>query len=163
MSLPQWQFNASDQNSTCPRQRINLIRAGILPNLFVTISTQWRFEQEFINNSFLKIMYRVSPLWTSKSQHTKYVGNPQHSDAPVYRRHRDRSQQITTSAPSPIISRVSRVMQTDSSDSLLHLPPPPAPQRLQHQHKLPDEETVVRVYQVRTAEMSADSCSKKSQ
>ncbi|KDR21454.1 Ectodysplasin-A [Zootermopsis nevadensis] len=105
----------------------------------------------------IKNYHRVSPLWTSKSQHKKFVGNPQHSDAPVHRRHRDRSQQSTTGAPSPIISRVSRVMQTDSSDSLLHQPPPaaPQPQRLQHQHKLPNEEVVVRVYQEQRASEGA--------
>ena len=95
-------------------------------------------------------MYRVSPLWTPKSQPKKYVGSsPQYSDTSIYRRHRDRSQQTTTGAPAPIISRVSRVMQTDSSDSLLHQPPLPTPLALHPQHhKLPDGETVVRVYQV---------------
>lgn len=99
-------------------------------------------------------MYRVSPLWTPKSQQNKYVGSsPQYSDAPVHRRHRDWSKPKTTSAP--IISRVSRVMQTDPSDSLLHQPPPPTPLTLHPQHhKLPDGERVVRVYQV-----CASSCS----
>lgn len=100
-------------------------------------------------------MCRVSPLWTPKSQQKKYVGSrPEYSDAPVHRRHRDWSQS-TTSAPAPIISRVSRVMLTDPSDSLLHQPPPPAPLTPHPQHhKLPDGETVVRVYQV-----CASSCS----
>jgi hypothetical protein len=100
-------------------------------------------------------MYRVSPLWTPKSQQKKYVGNrPQYGDAPVHRR-RDWSQQTTTSAPAPIISRVSRVMQTDPSDSLLHQPPPSAPLNQHPQnHKLSEGETVVRVYQV-----CASSCS----
>jgi len=95
-------------------------------------------------------MYRVSPLWTPKSQQKKYVGSsPQYSDAPVHRRHRDWPRSTTTSAPAPIISRVSRVMQTDPSDSLLHQPPPPAPLPQHPQDdKLPDGETVVRVYQV---------------
>jgi hypothetical protein len=96
-----------------------------------------------------ELLCRVSPLWSSKSQQKKYVGSPQYSDAPVYRRYR--SQKTTTGAPGPIISRVSRVMQTDSSDTLMPPPsPPPAAALRQHQHKLPDEETVVRVYQVHT-------------
>ncbi|GFG39251.1 hypothetical protein Cfor_00727, partial [Coptotermes formosanus] len=105
----------------------------------------------------IKNYHRVSPLWTPKSQQKKYVGSsPQYSDAPVYRRHRDQSQQTTTSAPAPIISRVSRVMQTDSSDSLLHQPPPPAPFTMHPQHhKLPDGETVVRVYQEQRASQGA--------
>jgi len=114
------------------------------------------------------MMYRVSPLWPSKSQHKKYVGSPQYSEAPVYRRHRDRSQQTTTSAPAPIIERTSRVMKTDSSDSLLQQrlplppsppppPPPPESHRLHNQLKLPDGEVVVSVYQVHTTEMSAVS------
>jgi hypothetical protein len=127
------------KQQTCPTGSLNFLLA---------ISTWQQYEQALVN--FIKIMYRVSPLWTPKSQQKKYVGSsPQYSDAPVYRRHRDQSQQTTTSAPAPIISRVSRVMQTDSSDSLLHQPPPPAPFTMHPQHhKLPDGETVVRVYQV---------------
>ena len=113
----------------------------------------WQLQERALVN-FVKIMYRVSPLWTPKSQQNKYVGSsPQYSDAPVHRRHRDWSKPKTTSAP--IISRVSRVMQTDPSDSLLHQPPPPTPLTLHPQHhKLPDGERVVRVYQV-----CASSCS----
>jgi hypothetical protein len=109
------------------------------------------------NNEFL---CRVSPLWSSKSHQKKYVGSPQYSDAPVYRRYR--SQKTTTGAPGPIISRVSRVMQTDSSDTLLPPPSPPpaaALRLLPEQQKLPDEETVVRVYQVSAAVTTAISFS----
>ena len=109
----------------------------------------WQLHEQTLVN-FIKIMYRVSPLWTPKSQEKKYVGShPDYSHAPVHRRHRNWSQSTTTSAPAPIISRVSRVMQTDPSNSLLHQPPPPTPLTLHPQHhKLPDGETVVRVYQV---------------
>jgi len=105
----------------------------------------------------IKNYHRVSPLWTPKSQEKKYVGShPEYSNSPVHRRHRNWSQPTTTSAPAPIISRVSRVMETDPINSLLHQPPPPTPLTLHPQHhKLPDGETVVRVYQEQRASQGA--------
>ncbi|PSN46433.1 hypothetical protein C0J52_15380 [Blattella germanica] len=84
------------------------------------------------------------------------MGAPaQLNEAPSYRRNRDQTSLGTTNTPSPIISRVSRVMKTDPIDSLQHkpLPPsaPPAPFRLYPHQKMPDGEVVVRVYQEQRA------------
>ncbi|KAJ9592172.1 hypothetical protein L9F63_001288, partial [Diploptera punctata] len=115
------------------------------------LSLDWGSTENPIKN-----YHRVSPLWSSKSHHKKYVGAPaQLNEEPLkYRRPRDKSHHSSTQAPSPIISRVSRVMQTDPKDSYPHhLPPPsppPPPPRAHLQHKLPDGE-VVRVYQEQRA------------
>ncbi|XP_069671427.1 protein eiger-like [Periplaneta americana] len=99
----------------------------------------------------IKDYHRVSPLWPSKTP-KKYVG-----DAPAYRRHRGPSPP-STPLPAPIISRVSRVMQTDSSSDSLLRQPPPAPLKLrptQETRKLPDGEVVVRVLQEQRASQGA--------